>query len=92
VKERYEEFKEACAVVGRDAANIELTVGTNVRLLSPGEAANGTKVISGSPEEIASRLHSFAGEGVAHLIVGLEPFGIESIEQFGRIVELVYQQ
>ena len=92
VKERYDEFKEACAVVGRDAANIELTVGTNIRLLSPSEAANGTKVISGSPEEIASRLHSFAGEGVAHLIVGLEPFGIESIEQFGRIVELVHEQ
>jgi alkanesulfonate monooxygenase SsuD/methylene tetrahydromethanopterin reductase-like flavin-dependent oxidoreductase (luciferase family) len=92
VRERYEEFKEACAVVKRDAANVELTVGTNVRLLLPGEDANTTKAISGSPEEIASRLQSFAREGVAHLIVELEPLGIKSIEQFGRIVELLHQQ
>lgn len=92
VKERYEEFKEACVVVGRDSANVELTVGTDVKLLSSGEDANATKAISGSPEEIARRLQSFAGEGVTHLIVALEPLGIESIEQFGRIVELLHQQ
>src|SRR5712691_3918866 len=92
VKERYEEFKEACVVVGRDPANIELTVGTKVKLLLQGEHADATKAISGSPEEIARSLRSFAEVGVSHLIAEFEPLGIEGIEQFGRIVELSRQK
>ena len=92
VKERYEEFKEACVVVGRDSTNVELTVGTHVKLLSPGEHADATKAISGSAEEIARSLRSFAEVGVSHLIATLEPLGVESIEQFGRIVELSHQE
>jgi alkanesulfonate monooxygenase SsuD/methylene tetrahydromethanopterin reductase-like flavin-dependent oxidoreductase (luciferase family) len=91
VKERYEEFKKACAVVGRDPASVELTVGTAVRLPSADETAGAGKAISGSPEEIAHQLQGFAEVGVSHLIVEFEPAGIESIEQFGRIVELVRQ-
>src|SRR2546429_5643206 len=43
VKVRYEEFKEACVLVGRDPANVELTVGTEVKFLSPGEHTDATK-------------------------------------------------
>jgi probable F420-dependent oxidoreductase len=92
VKERYEEFKGACAVVGRDPATLQLTVGTEVQLLSAGEKSDEGKAISGSPEEIARRLHRFAEEGVAHLIVALDPLSIESIEQFGYIARLVREQ
>src|SRR5579859_3171419 len=53
MKECYDEFKKACAIVGRDATAVELTVGTAVKLLSAGEKAEETKVISGSPEAIA---------------------------------------
>jgi alkanesulfonate monooxygenase SsuD/methylene tetrahydromethanopterin reductase-like flavin-dependent oxidoreductase (luciferase family) len=92
VKERYEEFEKACAVVGRDPASVELTVGTVVRLPSSNETADAEKTISGSPEEIARRLQRFAEVGVTHLIVALEPLSVESIEQFGHIVELARQQ
>jgi probable F420-dependent oxidoreductase len=92
VKERYEEFKKACAVVGRDPASVELTVGTAVRLPSADETAGEGKAILGSNEEIARQLQSFAEVGVSHLIVALEPAGIESIEQFGRIAKLLRQQ
>jgi probable F420-dependent oxidoreductase len=92
VKERYAEFKEACVVVGRDPANVELTVGTEVKLLSQGEQADPTKAISGSPEEIAHRFQSFAEVGVTHLIVTVEPLGFESIEQLGRVVQLLRQE
>ncbi|HLZ63717.1 MAG TPA: LLM class flavin-dependent oxidoreductase [Ktedonosporobacter sp.] len=92
VKERYDEFKQACTVVGRDAASVELTVGTAVRLAPPDEHSRARNAISGSPEEIASHLRRFAEEGVGHLIVALEPLSIESIEQFGRIVELMRQE
>ncbi len=88
VKQGYEELKEACAVVGRDPAAIELTAGTVVSL-QPGENAAPERVISGSPEEIASRLQGFADVGVAHLIVILDPLSVSHIEQFGRIVELL---
>ncbi len=91
VKERYEQFKKACASVGRDPAAIELTVGTVVRLLESSKDATAEKAISGSPEEIASRLQSFAGVGVSHLIVVLDPPGVAGIERFGRVVELLHQ-
>ena len=92
VKEQYEEFKQACAVVGRDPAAIELTVGTAVKFASPGEEVDPKRAISGSPEAIASHLQRFAEEGVTHLIVILDQLSLENIEQFGHIVELLRQQ
>lgn len=92
VKERYQEFKQACATVGRDSATIELTVGTTVNPLPSHQETDATNVISGSPQAIADRLQGFAQEGVSHLIVGLEPSSNESIAQFGRIVKLLRQQ
>ena len=91
VKERYEQFKEACAVVGRDPRVIELTAGTLVRLPQSGGDAEEEKAITGSAEEIASQLRGFADVGVTHLMVAFEPQGVADIEQFGRIVELLRQ-
>ncbi len=84
----YEEFKQACALVGRDSATVEVTLGTMVNLHSAGD----TNAISGPPDAIARRLGSFAQEGVAHAIVMLDPLTDESIEQFGQIVELARQR
>jgi probable F420-dependent oxidoreductase len=92
VKEQYEQFKKVCSAVGRDPATIELTAGTVVRLLESSKDATAEKAISGSPEEIASRLQSFADVGVSHLIVVLDPPGVAGIEQFGRVVELLHQR
>lgn len=91
VKQRYEEFKETCAVVGRDPAAIELTAGTVVRLQPAGDGAP-RKVISGSPEEIASQLQGFADVGVSHLIVELDPLSVSHIERFGHILDLLRQR
>ncbi len=92
VKERYEEFKQACSVVERDPATLQLTVGTEIRLLPVGEKSDDGKAISGSPEEIAHHLQRFAEEGVAHLIVSLDQLSIESIEQIGHITQLMRNQ
>ncbi len=91
VKASYEEFKQACAAVGRDATTVELTLGTLVNLLAAEEQAGQTHAISGSPEVIARRLASFAQESVRHVIVMLDPLTPKSIEQFGQIVDLVRQ-
>ncbi len=90
VKERYDEFKEICTAAGRNPANIELTAGTIVRLTQSTAENPLQKAISGTPEEIAYQLRGFADVGVTHLMVGVEPTtGVASIEQFGRIAELV---
>jgi probable F420-dependent oxidoreductase len=87
----YEEFKRACAMVGRDATTVEVTLGTLVKLLSAEEQAQETNAIAGPPEAIARRLASFAGEDVSQMIVMLEPLTKESIAQFGQIVDLARQ-
>jgi probable F420-dependent oxidoreductase len=88
VQERYQQLQAACAEVGRDPATITLTTGTAVRL-QPTENSETERAITGSPEEIARQLHAFAGVGVAHLIVILDPLTVKTIEQFGRIAEMV---
>ncbi|HVB20886.1 MAG TPA: LLM class flavin-dependent oxidoreductase [Ktedonobacteraceae bacterium] len=90
VKERYAEFKEICTSVGRDPATIELTAGTIVQF-SQSVAENPiAKVIAGSLEEIAHQLQGFADVGVTHLMVVPEPSSVASIEQLGRVVELMH--
>lgn len=88
VKERYAELKAVCQEVGRDPATIELTAGTSVQLRKSADD-NDTKAISGTPETIAAKLAEFEEVGVRHLIVVLEPLTVSSIEEFGKIVELV---
>ena len=88
VKERIDELAQVCATIGRDPASIEMTVGTEVRLQPRKEDGSTDRAISGTPEEIASRLHAFADVGTSHLIVALDAVTPSSIEQLGHIVEL----
>ncbi|MEO8972473.1 MAG: LLM class flavin-dependent oxidoreductase [Ktedonobacteraceae bacterium] len=90
VKERYAEFKEICTSVGRDPATIELTAGTIVKFSQSAEENPIQKAISGTPAEIAHQLQGFADVGVTHLMVVPEPSSVASIEQFGRVVELMH--
>jgi len=92
VKERYEPLAQACAAIGRDPATIEITVGTEVRLQSHKDDESPDNAISGTPEEIASSLHAFAGVGTSHLIVSLDVVTPASIEQLGHIAELARQR
>ncbi len=88
VKERFDELAQVCATIGRDPASIEMTVGTEVRLQPRKEDGSTDRAISGTPEEIASRLHAFADVGTSHLIVALDAVAPSSIEQLGHIAEL----
>ncbi len=89
VQERYDRLKNACAEVGRDAAEVELTVGVSVNAAPNDEKDDKTKAISGTEQEIAQRLKQFAELGTTHLIVALDPLNVETIAQFGRIADLV---
>ena len=88
VKERIDELAQVCATIGRDPASIEMTVGTEVRLQPRKEDGSTDRAISGTPEEIASRLQAFADVGTSHLIVALDAVTPSSIEQLGHIAEL----
>ncbi len=85
MEERVAAFREACAASGRE---VELTAGGQVRLAVGGKSERG---MSGSPESIAQQIQRFAEAGVTHLILTLDPAGVESIRQLGQIVSLVRQ-
>ena len=86
----FDDLHAACARVGRDPATIEHTAGTIVRLLAPGEAPRpDDKSIQGTPEEVAAALRRFAEVGVQHLVVILQPRGVEVIQRFARVLALL---
>ncbi len=89
VQEAYTGFKRACVEVGRDPATAELTAGTMVKLLRPGEDAWLDDGISGSPQEIADRLAEFGQVGVQHLLVMIDPPDLVGLERLARVVELL---
>jgi alkanesulfonate monooxygenase SsuD/methylene tetrahydromethanopterin reductase-like flavin-dependent oxidoreductase (luciferase family) len=89
IKERIESLSQACAIIGRDPATIEMTVGTEVRLQPLKDDGSPDNAISGTPEEIASRLQAFASVGTSHLIVALDAVTPATIEQLGHIAEMV---
>jgi probable F420-dependent oxidoreductase len=92
IAEEYPRLLEACQKVGRDPATLEVSVGTGVDVLAPGQQPKpDTEWITGPPEQIAEELRAFAEAGVTHLIVSLEPEGVASIEQFAGVLEILDQ-
>lgn len=77
----------ACAEVGRDPQSIVRTVGGIIAM--PGFAGDASRRITGEPAEIADVLRGFQEAGFRHFIAWLDPCTPQSIEQFGRIIELL---
>jgi alkanesulfonate monooxygenase SsuD/methylene tetrahydromethanopterin reductase-like flavin-dependent oxidoreductase (luciferase family) len=85
-------IQQACAEVGRDLASLELTAGTLVKILAPGEAKQEEyKGIQGEPEEVANGLRGFETLGVKHLVVQVEGANAIGAERFGKVVEFFRQ-
>ncbi len=89
VAEAYTGFKKACVEVGRGIGTIELTAGTMVNLLRPGEEKWLDEGISGSSQQIADRLAEFANVGVQHLLVMIDPPDLLGLERLARVIELM---
>jgi probable F420-dependent oxidoreductase len=88
----YPKLLEACKTVGRDPASIELSAGVEVHFLAEGKQSDpNDKGITGNAEQIAQELRAFADAGVQHLIVAVEPQGIDGLKQFARVIELLDQ-
>jgi alkanesulfonate monooxygenase SsuD/methylene tetrahydromethanopterin reductase-like flavin-dependent oxidoreductase (luciferase family) len=77
----------ACREVGRDPATLVRTAGGNVAM--PGYLGRRPNPMRGSDEEIAATIRRFRDLGIQHFVAGLDPCTPQTLEQFGRVIELV---
>jgi alkanesulfonate monooxygenase SsuD/methylene tetrahydromethanopterin reductase-like flavin-dependent oxidoreductase (luciferase family) len=78
----------ACAAAGRDPATLRRSV--SVQIDYPDAVPNrapDAQPLTGSPQELAEALHGFAGLGIDHVQVVLNPNNSRSIERFGLALE-----
>jgi probable F420-dependent oxidoreductase len=86
---------EACRAAGRDPAEVERTVTILVQLTdgkgrrSGGEIGPRAQPVSGSPADIAGAIAAYAGVGVGHVQLVLDPITIESVEECAPVLELL---
>ena len=92
IASKYPGLVAACEKIGRDPTTIEFTAAIGARLLAPGESKPAdAPEITGTPEEVAEMLRTFADIGVQHLIIAIDPEGVAGVERFGRVIELLDQ-
>ena len=83
---------EACRDAGRDPAEISRTVALMVRLpggtgrIQGGYVKEPPPPIEGSPSEVADVLRAFAGEGIAHVQLVLDPITTGSIRTVAEVL------
>jgi alkanesulfonate monooxygenase SsuD/methylene tetrahydromethanopterin reductase-like flavin-dependent oxidoreductase (luciferase family) len=82
-----EALEAALAAVGRPSGELERTVGIEVR--DPDQPAvpePGQKAFAGSVGDLARVLGEYAALGVGHVMVGLEPITVRSVERLASAV------
>jgi alkanesulfonate monooxygenase SsuD/methylene tetrahydromethanopterin reductase-like flavin-dependent oxidoreductase (luciferase family) len=82
----------ACVDVARDPGEIERTCAVLVRLTGgvgrdDAGSRRGIPPVAGTPEQIAERLRDFAGAGIAHLQLVLDPISEASIAELAPVLE-----
>lgn len=89
------EVDQACHDTGRDPQAVERTVTVLVRLTG-GVGRNqgdykgrGTPPLIGSSEELAQHLRAYAGAGISHVQLVLDPINAASIEEFAPVLALL---
>ena len=82
----------ACRDVGRDPAEIARTVAVMVQLpggggrIQGGYVENPPEPLTGSPAVMAEALHAFAGAGIGHVQLVLDPISADSIRSVGAVL------
>ena len=79
-----------CQAAGRDPDTLVRTASLLVDLPSKVRQSGArAERISGAPEEMATRLHAFAAEGISHIQLWLNPNSVEGIEEFAPVLQLL---
>lgn len=82
-----EAVDNACEKIGRDPATLTRTLTVGAAML--GRRLGNADALSGSPEEIAEKLHGFAAEGIDHIQLYLHPNTIEGIDALAPVLEIL---
>ncbi len=87
---------EACAAVGRNPADVERTVAVQVRMpggtgriMGDTDPKMAVAPLTGSPEEIAAGLRAYAGEGIGHVQLVVDPITEASVAALAPMLELL---
>jgi alkanesulfonate monooxygenase SsuD/methylene tetrahydromethanopterin reductase-like flavin-dependent oxidoreductase (luciferase family) len=89
------ELDAACRDVGRDPSTIERTAAVYVQFgRGAGRVAGSTEhpqvaPIIGSRSEIVEALSGFAGAGMDHLQIVLDPIDVGSVEELGEVLRML---
>jgi alkanesulfonate monooxygenase SsuD/methylene tetrahydromethanopterin reductase-like flavin-dependent oxidoreductase (luciferase family) len=86
---------EACQRAGRDPKTVERTCAVYVqmtggtgRIIGAGRI-DETVPISGSPDVLAAAMRAYAGAGIDHVQLVLDPITAEAIEEFAPVLQLL---
>ena len=87
---------EACTAVGRNPADVERTVAVQVRMpggtgriMGDTDPKMAVAPLAGSPEEIAAGLRAYAGEGIGHVQLVVDPITEASVAALAPMLELL---
>jgi probable F420-dependent oxidoreductase len=90
LRTRLTEFDTALEVAGRTRSDVTVTVGIDVRDPDqPPVPEPNERAIAGSVGDLAAALAAYRDLGVGHLMVGLEPMTVRSVERLAEAVRLV---
>lgn len=92
VREDIGKLRVACEEVGRDFATMSVTGGVTIGYPDLGTLPKWMNTpesfITGSADEVASRLREYAAEGVDHVLTNLYPFTPEAIARYSEAVAI----
>ena len=81
----------ACQEAGRDPATLERTAAVLVQLRGGlgRREGGGAEPLKGTPTELAESLRAFAGEGISHVQLVLDPITPHALEELAPVLELL---
>ena len=94
VKTQLERGAQACRDAGRDESSLSYSVALQINLPRPAGTSAGAlmeqsrpQALTGSPDELAAHLRSYADAGVSHVQLWIDPATPAAIESFGEVLE-----
>lgn len=82
----------ACEAAGRDPATLERTAAVMIDFQGAyGRPGQPVPSLTGTPEELAEEMRSYAREGISHVQIYPDPCTVAGIEAFAPVLEILDQ-